>query len=260
MIKNFLVFSFLAFTIVFSAIAADNGSFYSGPEGKGYYQYAKPDPAVEIPDNLSVIEDIPDYKRPFVPPDEVLYKMPAEQFQELYTKTLNYALTERNLNTYGDYARMIHMVNVRAKEFASLQMLYAQLHPRADENEFTGSMTRIQINKEKVKVLSEVRDKYSLLYFYSPICPFCSKFEPLLKKFERDHGWEIEYVDIYNNPELGGYFEITATPTVKLVTPNENILPVNNGFVTLEEFEDRLYRFVRYLEGYTDDLTFSKSR
>jgi thiol-disulfide isomerase/thioredoxin len=249
---NFYLLIFLAFTLAFPAVAAD---FYTGKEGTGYYQYAKPG----LPDNLTEYTVTSEYKRPFVPADEVLYTMPAEEFQKLYTSTLNHALTERNLDTYGDYARMIHMVNVRSKEFASLQVLYAQLHPPQNSNKLQGGTTRTEINRDKVKTLETYRDKYSLIYFYSPYCTFCQKFEPTIQNFINKYGWDVERVDIFNEPELGEAFEIAVTPTVKLVTPNEDILPISNGLISLADLEDRLYRYVRYLEGITVDLDFAES-
>jgi conjugal transfer pilus assembly protein TraF len=258
MIKTrFLTLSFLAF-ILFSAAAqaADNNSFYGGREGKGYYQYVKPNPSQDNTTAVAAEEKVEGYKRPFVPTDEVLYKMPAEEFQKLYTATLNYALTERNLDTYTDYARLIHMVNIRAREFASLQVLYAQLHPRENENRFRGSATRIQLNKEKKKTLESYKDSYSLIYFYSPYCPYCQRFAPLLNSFIKQYDWQVEYIDISSEPEMAAAFGVTVTPTVKLVTPKEDILSINNGMVNLEDFENRIYRYIRYIEGITDDTSF----
>jgi thiol-disulfide isomerase/thioredoxin len=257
---KFLLLSFLALILglVLPVSAADNGSFYSNSQGKGYYQYYTPPP--ETQQDNETLDDFEDsYARPFVPADEVLYKMPAEEFQKLYTATLNYALTERNLDTYGDYARMIHMVNVRAKEFASLQVLYAQLNPRENENKFQGRSTRLAVNREKKKTLETYKDKYSLIYFYSPYCQFCRQFEPTLRNFIDKYGWEVERLDIYNEPEMGVAFGVTVTPTLKLVTLNEDVLSLSNGVITLAELEDRLYRYIRYLEGLTDNTSFIES-
>jgi conjugal transfer pilus assembly protein TraF len=231
---------------------SDNRSFYGGKEGKGYYQYAEPE-AEAAPDNNTKS------KRPVIPPDEVLYEMPAEEFQALYTATLNYALTKRNLDTYRDYARMIHMVNVRAKEFTSLHVLYAQLNPVEDENQFRGKTTRRLIDIQKSETLKAYSDRYGLIYFFSPQCPYCQKFKPLLDEFIEQYGFEVEYVDVTLEPELSEAFGITATPTVKMVTPKDDILSINNGMITLEDFETRIYRYIRYLEGITDELNFNKS-
>ena len=239
MVKSILV------TLIFLACSLGiyAAGFYEKQTGKGYYQYHTPKE---------------DEKR--LPDNETLMSMPAPAFQQLVTDTLNHALTVRNLDTYGDYARIQQLAFQRAEEFASLQVMYAQLHPVEDENVRNRDLYDRELTSIIRGYLKNNSSEYGFIYFYSPSCSYCAQQTPLLQSFQERHGWEIEAIDITQKPGLAERFEITVTPSLRMVDRDKNILPISNGLITLPELEERAYRFIRYLKGETSEVDFDNMR
>jgi conjugal transfer pilus assembly protein TraF len=267
LLLTLLIFSFLAFATSFA------GDFYKG-KGEGYYQYyVKPPDKADKPEPDNITEEIftpkeekeddnkshvKIYVRPTVPPDEDLYIMPAQEFQLLYTDVLNYALTIRNLDTYADHVKMNKMANLRANEFGSLQVLYAQMYPEP-ENQYNRSLRGDEVDSTVAGRLLAERNNYALIYFYSPTCPYCAKTTPLLIMFRERYGWEIESVNIDEKPYMADIFEVTTTPSLRLLDRRNNVFILSNGLISLPEIEMRAYRYIRLLAGETTERTFSEA-
>ncbi|MDR0453837.1 MAG: conjugal transfer protein TraF [Deferribacteraceae bacterium] len=239
-VRTFLIVLFALHTLPVYA------EFYSVQKGKGYYQYQK-----FLQDNASK-----KYPRPEVPDNATLMSMPTQDFQKLVTETLSYALTERNLDTYADYARIQQHAFKRAEEFGSLHVLYGQLNPPADENEYNRVLHDKERNQAIATTLKANKSEYGLIYFYSTTCAYCVQQTPLIQMFQERYGWEIEAVDINEKPNVAASFQVEITPTIKMVDRNRNVFPISNGVITLPDMEERAYRYIRYSRGETTDTTF----
>lgn len=85
-----------------------------------------------------------------------------------------------------------------------------------------------------------------------PGCGFCEKQASILAYFKDKYGWQIKVVNIDQNINAAARFNITATPTILLITKGQDrYMTVASGVIALSELERQLYRAIRFLQGNT---------
>lgn len=52
-----------------------------------------------------------------------------------------------------------------------------------------------------------------LVEFYSPNCPYCRKFAPVLDEFENEYDAQVYAVNVDEEQELARYYNIGSVPT-----------------------------------------------
>jgi hypothetical protein len=81
--------------------------------------------------------------------------------------------------------------------------------------------------------------------------------KPLIEDFRKEYGWEIKEIDINEEPYVAEVFEVTATPSIRMLDIERNSFNISNGYIIYPELKDRIYRYIRYQAGETDDRTFN---
>lgn len=91
-----------------------------------------------------------------------------------------------------------------------------------------------KINKEEFNVLTK-KEGIVLIDFYANWCGPCKMLTPVLEQFAEKTAGEVEIykVDVDENPELCGQFNISSIPTL-LFFKNGNLIFRELGFRSLD--------------------------
>ncbi len=91
-----------------------------------------------------------------------------------------------------------------------------------------------KINNDEFNVLTK-KEGIILVDFYANWCGPCKMLTPILEQFEEKTSGEVEIfkVDVDDNPELCGQFNITSIPTL-LFFKNGNLIFKELGFRSLD--------------------------
>ena len=91
-----------------------------------------------------------------------------------------------------------------------------------------------KINKEEFNILTK-KDGIVLIDFFANWCGPCKMLTPVLEQFAEKTAGEVEIykVDVDENPELCGQFNISSIPTL-LFFKNGNLIFKELGFRSLD--------------------------
>ena len=197
-------------------------------------------------------------------PDETLWNLHPDQFQELLLELQKKAVQNPTESTMADYTRMLDMARRKSVIFANASVLYVQQHPEYDVAAADPITTPGRVATTK-QTAQEIEDKikwaagnYGLIYFYSPECQYCEAQTPILKYFVDKYKWEIQPYDTKTDSKVAEAFNVTVTPTILIVgRKNGEYLIVSSGVISLPDMEERIYRGIRLLEGETSVENYS---
>lgn len=197
-------------------------------------------------------------------PDETLWNLHPDQFQELLLELQKKAVQSPTESTMADYTRMLDMARRKSVVFANASMLYVQQHPEydvaaADPITTPGRVATIkQTAQDMENKINGAAGNYGLIYFYAPNCSYCEAQTPILKYFAGKYNWEIKPYDTGKDSKVAEAFNVTVTPTILLIgRKNGEYLIVSSGVISLPDMEERIYRGIRLLEGETNVENYS---
>lgn len=197
-------------------------------------------------------------------PDETLWNLHPDQFQELLLELQKKAVQNPTENTMADYTRMLDIARRKSVVFANASVLYVQQHPEYDVAAADPITTPGRVATTK-QTAQDIEDKinwaagnYGIIYFYSPECQYCEAQTPILKYFVDKYKWEIQPYDTKTDSKVAEAFNVTVTPTILIVgRKNGEYLIVSSGVISLPDMEERIYRGIRLLEGETSVENYS---
>ncbi len=197
-------------------------------------------------------------------PDETLWSLHPDQFQELLLKLQKKAVQNPTEETMSDYTRMLDMARRKSVVFANASMLYVQQHPQydvaaAEPITAPGRVATIKQTAQDVEdKINKAAGNYGIIYFYAPECNYCEAQTPILKYFTDKYNWEIKPYDTVSDSKVAEAFNVTVTPTILLIGRNNGeYLIVSSGVISLPDMEERIYRGIRLLEGETNVENYS---
>jgi len=197
-------------------------------------------------------------------PDETLWSLHPDQFQELLLKLQKKAVQNPTEETMSDYTRMLDMARRKSVVFANASMLYVQQHPQydvaaAEPVTAPGRVATIKQTAQDVEdKINAAAGNYGIIYFYAPNCSYCEAQTPILKYFTEKYNWEIKPYDTVTDSKVAAAFNVTVTPTILLIgRKNAEYLIVSSGVISLPDMEERIYRGIRLLEGETSVENYS---
>lgn len=68
-----------------------------------------------------------------------------------------------------------------------------------------------------------------ILRFYSSTCTPCKRFEPVLTAFADKHGIPVTSVNVEEQPDLAGAYDVRAVPTTVLIKGGEPVKTVSRA-------------------------------
>jgi len=138
------------------------------------------------------------------------------------------------------------------------QLNYALRRPTTNAALQTYKSTRF---KRVVKVSKEINKEYGIYFFYKGSCPFCHRFAPTLKQYEKDHGLKVLAITLdggalpaYPHPEtdlrVARMLKVTRVPSVFLIhLKTRKIIPVTQGLISYSELQNRVFVLTKTKPG-----------
>lgn len=247
------------------ALADDNDVNFYKEKKTGWWWYQDPKPEIKNKEeekfNLKPVKIVPSITGI---PDETLWNLHPDQFQELLLELQKKAVQNPTESTMADYTKMLDMARRKSVVFANASVLYVQQHPEYDVAAVDPITTPGRVATTK-QTAQDIEDKinwaagnYGIIYFYSPECQYCEAQTPILKYFVDKYKWEIQPYDTKTDSKVAETFNVTVTPTILIVgRRNGEYLIVSSGVISLPDMEERIYRGIRLLEGETSVENYS---
>ena len=247
------------------ALADDNDVNFYKEKKTGWWWYQDPKPEIKNKEeekfNLKPVKIVPSITGI---PDETLWNLHPDQFQELLLELQKKAVQNPTESTMADYTRMLDMARRKSVVFANASMLFVQQHPEydvaaADPITTPGKVATIKQTAQDIEdKINWAAGNYGIIYFYSPECQYCEAQTPILKYFVDKYKWETQPYDTKIDSKVAEAFNVTVTPTILIVgRKNGEYLIVSSGVISLPDMEERIYRGIRLLEGETSVENYS---
>ena len=264
-INAILIILCLIISVGRPALADDNDVNFYKEKKTGWWWYQDPKPEIKNKEedkfNLKPVKIMPSITGI---PDETLWNLHPDQFQELLVELQKKAVQNPTESTMADYTRMLDMARRKSVIFANASVLYVQQHPEYDVAAADPITTPGRVATTK-QTAQDIEDKinwaagnYGIIYFYSPECQYCEAQTPILKYFVDKYKWEIQTYDTKTDFKVAEAFNVTVTPTILIVgRKNGEYLIVSSGVISLPDMEERIYRGIRLLEGETSVENYS---
>lgn len=259
-----------------TAAAADFDRLFQPAEPpvdwKGYYYYQDPLPDIEIlPQQLPPTPAMPLQPEQFkdavalkealkqLPVEKIdLQALPAAWLKVLLTAKREAALDRQTESNLLAYLQVHKETFNRSQRFTDMWQTVVWTHPELD---FTaGNPSSIvgheiyaeQKKAEEEQLLTSMRDRMGLFFFYTSTCPFCQKQSQLLKVFADTYGISVKPVtrdgrSLVEWPEsevdngMGDQIGVNKVPVIYMAIPEEQFLvPIGAGVLTVQELHDRM--------------------
>ena len=264
-INAILIILCLIISVGRPALADDNDVNFYKEKKTGWWWYQDPKPEIKNKEedkfNLKPVKIMPSITGI---PDETLWNLHPDQFQELLLELQKKAVQNPTESTMADYTRMLDMARRKSVIFANASVLYVQQHPEYDVAAADPITTPGRVATTK-QTAQDIEDKinwaagnYGIIYFFSPECQYCEAQTPILKYFVDKYKWEIQPYDTKTDSKVAEAFNVTVTPTILIVGRKiGEYLIVSSGVISLPDMEERIYRGIRLLEGETSVENYS---
>jgi conjugal transfer pilus assembly protein TraF len=251
------------------------------PSGwKGYYYYQ--DPLLEVesemvpPQQLHPTPAMPlqpeNYKDPValkealkqVPVEKIdLQALPAAWLKVLLTAKREAALDQQTEANLLSYLRVHKETFNRSQRFTDMWHTVVWTHPElyftaGNPSSIVGHEIYAEQKKaEDEQLLSSMRDRMGLFFFYTSTCPFCQKQSQLLKVFADTYGISvkpvtrdgrslIEWPDSELDNGMGDQIGVNKVPVIYMAIPEEQLLvPIGAGVLTVQELHDRMVMILK---------------
>lgn len=240
-------FSLACLTILLNSTVA-----FSEEITKGYFWYV--DPPKEDLKEESTLPPAP--LAPTQLSQEEMFKMHPDQLAKHLEDSHKWAIYTLEESDYKDYLLVLDVARKKARAATSVQAAVLLNNPSLNPNTDypvtnAGRITKKQetdavINKRLITESS----KYALGFFVSQTCGYCKDQVPTLQLFQDRTGWNIETIDVDQQPAVAERFGATVTPMLILIKRNsKDWMPVAVGLESLPKIEQNTYKSIRLLEG-----------
>ena len=233
-------------------------SFYDGAnKHKGFYWFEEektqknkpaeiPTPTVESLSPSEAIKNMEERKVKLAQSRAIMMELSYRNAprEEIYKAVKNYKILEKEMRDSGmALASAWEMVN-----FTNPEIIDQINNP---VNVPANKVKREQENKQTALKIRGFADKYDLVLFENPACPYCQAFKPVLGHFVSLYGFKLDVVG--NSPEhqqLINMLKIEAAPTIVAVSKDgQDAFELARSFLTLSELEQQAMFAIELLEN-----------
>lgn len=215
---------------------------------RGWYWYEE-EPVKEEPSKDNNTAQKP-FSKPSVDWDAV-WTMHPNEFSKLIDDVKHYAIMYPTQENVKDYLQMQSIALDRSRAFMDAATMVSQTTPELSrESTFpVSTVGQNELHRQRQanidSILQQNRERYALLYFYSPTCGACAKQQPILQYFEQETGWYIKPVDVNEDQIAVMRFGIQSTPSLVMIERNspEWIL-IGSSILSLPEIKERIVRSI----------------
>lgn len=232
---------------------------------EGWFFYEPEPPAVEpiVPTEEPTPPPSPPAAETNTPQQPAAETGPAPLSVEWLRKEIPIALdvaidnpSEENIERY----RMLQRVMIdKASNFEGAFTRHAMFTPELDEgrrrplNTAGGSLRTQEANASRKSVVAEIGKTSGIWFFYASTCSYCHQQAPLLRAFAERNGFTLIPISLDGLPLPGlddypfkvdsgqaAQLGVEKTPTLFLVRPPSDVVYLSEGFVSLQELEQRV--------------------
>ncbi|MGI9303709.1 MAG: conjugal transfer protein TraF [Gammaproteobacteria bacterium] len=259
-----------------AAQAAGPVSFYDRKsEGWYWYQRDPVEPEVEEireppavatdgqEDEQETVAETPE--QPPAPAPAIAATPPAHPsfspawFREELPKYRDAAIGDPTPENVRAYLYLQRVAMDKSQKFAQIAQRVTMGDPLLDQNSSrpiasAGGWTQDRVvSKNKTEALGKLAQTTGIWFFYSSDCPYCTMQAPLLKTFQKNHGFAVLPISLDNRPLPGGEFPnfvvdkgqaqafgVQMTPTLVLQRPPDGFTTLSQGMLSLKELETRV--------------------
>jgi len=233
-------------------------SFYDGAnKHKGFYwfeeekmqqgkQTKKSKPTYESLSPSEAIKNMEERKEKLAQSRAVMMELSYRNAprEEIYKAVKNYKILEKEMRDSGmALASAWEMVN-----FTNPEIIDQINNP---VNVPANKVKREQESKQTALKIRGFADKYDLVLFENPTCPYCHAFKPVLGHFVSLYGFKLDVVG--NSPEhqqLINMLKIEAAPTLVAVSKDgKDAFELARSFLTLSELEQQAMFAIELLDN-----------
>lgn len=177
--------------------------------------------------------------------------------------------TPRNIALY------LHLQRValdRAEAFADATQLAVQLDPTLDESSrrpsagFAAQAGDAARSEATRKVMGGIARRAGIWFFFRSDCPYCHVQAPVLELLERMFGLEVQAISLDGDGLPDGSYPnfrvdrgqaqqlgVIGTPALFLVRPPNELLPISQGALALDQLVERVLTIARSAQWITDE-------
>lgn len=190
-----------------------------------------------------------------LPKSEVLMKLHPDQLKVLIKQWRKHAIYTLEASDVSEALRVQDVGRKKAAAYAAVVGFVMQTNPNlslSDEVPITNAGKQAQFNTRKRNIdnyLQKTTRQYGLLYFSSKVCEYCRIQDGVLQQLLNKFHFDINIVELSQNPALAQRFNIKQTPSILVVKRNsDKYLPVAFGSTSLPELTENIYRAIRYIQ------------
>lgn len=164
--------------------------------------------------------------------------------EEIYKAVKNYKILEKEMRDSGmALASAWEMVNFTNPEIIDQINNPVNVPANKVKREYEGRQKELKIRG--------FADKYDLVLFENPTCPYCQAFKPVLGHFISLYGFKLDVVG--NSPEhqeLINMLNIQKAPTIIAISKDgQDAFELARSFLTLSELEQQVMFATELLEN-----------
>lgn len=240
----------LSFTVNSNERQSNQTPFFNDKE-RGWFWHESYDESLDEPQS-----------EPNKPVAPQTVELSTEWLKEAIPRLMDKAINNPTDENLANYAYAQRLMLDQASRFSSRMAEYMQFETALDESARrpTSAFALTEFSKERSGVVGEAislikENSKGLFFFYSSDCGFCHRMVPVLQEFKRRHQIEILAISLDGGmiPGMEGFqvvedvslevatkFNVSLTPTIHLMLPNNDAEMVLEGMKPLDELENRL--------------------
>jgi conjugal transfer pilus assembly protein TraF len=166
----------------------------------------------------------------------------------------------------------------KANRFTDVARHVVTADPLLDENRrrpiatFAANETNRLAGVATEQALTSVARQAGILFFFRSDCPYCHIQAPLLAVLEKRFGFKVYAVSLDGRPMPGELYldfhadhgqarllGVASTPAMYLMKPPDELLPLSQGALSLDELTGRILS-AAHGSGWIDDARFDATR
>lgn len=247
----------ITLSMIYSAtLLADTPYHHKDAKGWSFYEPKKKIKKKKKSLKKTTEKQAEEYKKPVLPPLEVLYNMHPKEHEKLQKEFLNWAVKTQKVEDVKNYWIVLDTIRKKASGFSAVTKLVMDSNPDLNVNK-QYPITRLGSEKlfavrqnETNKFLSQNSKSFGLIYFTSESCLFCKEQDAILTSVVHDYGLRVKEVDVKKDRITAAKFGVNFTPTIAVVDRvTKKHMIISSGVESQPRIKESIISALRLLRG-----------
>ncbi len=212
------------------------------------------------------------------PPPPEQSPLSAAWFRKNLEKYRDRAIDDPSSENVAAYYYLQRVMMDKAHRFTDVARQVVMSDPFLDENQrrpiatFAANETNRLAGVATEQALASLARQAGILFFFRSDCPYCHIQAPLLAVLEKRFGFKVYAVSLDGKPMPGELYPdfhtdrgqanllgVTSTPAMFLMKPPDELLPLSQGALSLDDLTGRIL-LAAHESGWIDDAVFDATR